>query len=200
MIKPVREDDTFLEDVIHAKTDPDHLHLWWLGQSGFLIQWLGVHLLLDPYLSDSLTKKYAHSDKPHFRKFSAAQLAEEKPFGKAGDPEKVTRTITFRMTDKMRFDPSHVTVKRGETVRFIAKNDGKLVHEMVFGTPDELKAHAEQMKKFPDMEHDEPYMVHVAPGKTGEIVWQFTRPGVFDFACLIAGHYDSGMMGKVTVK
>lgn len=67
MIKPVREDDTFLEDVIHAKTDPDHLHLWWLGQSGFLIQWLGVHLLLDPYLSDSLTKKYAHSDKPHVR-------------------------------------------------------------------------------------------------------------------------------------
>lgn len=146
------------------------------------------------------TASYAHGENPQGRKFSAAQLSEEKPFGKAGDPLKVTRTITFRMTDKMRFDPSHITVKRGETIRFIARNDGKLMHEMVFGTPEELKVHAEQMKKFPDMEHDEPYMVHVAPGKTGEIVWQFTRPGVFDFACLIAGHYDAGMMGKVTVR
>lgn len=143
---------------------------------------------------------HAHSGDPHSGKFSPAQLAEEKPFGRAGDPKKVARTITFRMTDKMRFDPSHITVKRGETVRFIARNDGKLMHEMVFGTPEELKAHAEQMKKFPDMEHDEPYMVHVAPGKTGEIVWQFTKPGIFDFACLIAGHYDAGMTGKVTVR
>jgi L-ascorbate metabolism protein UlaG (beta-lactamase superfamily) len=67
MIKPFLQDDAFLEDVLRAKTDPDHLHLWWLGQSGFLVQWLGVHLLLDPYLSDSLTKKYANTDKPHMR-------------------------------------------------------------------------------------------------------------------------------------
>jgi L-ascorbate metabolism protein UlaG (beta-lactamase superfamily) len=67
MIKPVLQDDTFLEDVLRAKNDPDHFHLWWLGQSGFLIQWLGYHLLLDPYLSDSLTKKYANTDKPHVR-------------------------------------------------------------------------------------------------------------------------------------
>jgi uncharacterized cupredoxin-like copper-binding protein len=143
---------------------------------------------------------YAHGEKPHARKFSAAQLAEEKPFGKAGDPKKVTRTITFIMSDKMRFDPSVITVKRGETVRFLAKNNGKLLHEMVFGTTKELQEHAEQMKKFPGMEHDEPYMTHVAPGKTGEIVWQFTKAGEFDFACLIAGHYDAGMMGKIIVK
>lgn len=143
---------------------------------------------------------FAHGEKPHARKFSAAQLAEEKPFGKAGDPKKVTRTVTFTMSDKMRFDPSRVTVKRGETVRFIAKNNGKLMHEMVFGTMKELMEHAEQMKKFPDMEHDEPYMTHVAPGKTGEIIWQFTKAGEFDFACLIAGHFDAGMVGKVIVK
>lgn len=143
---------------------------------------------------------HAHGEKPHARKFSAAQLAEEKPFGKAGDPKKVTRTVTFTMSDKMRFDPSRVTVKRGETVRFVAKNNGKLMHEMVFGTAKELKEHAEQMKKFPDMEHDEPYMVHVPPGKTGEIIWQFTKAGEFDFACLIAGHFDAGMVGKVIVK
>lgn len=141
-----------------------------------------------------------HGEKPHTQKFSPAQLAEEKPFGKAGDPKKVTRTITFIMSDKMRFDPSRITVKRGETIRFIAKNNGKLLHEMVFGTKKELQEHAEQMKKFPDMEHDEPYMTHVAPGKTGEIIWQFTQSGEFDFACLIAGHFDAGMVGKVIVK
>ena len=142
----------------------------------------------------------AHGENPHARKFSPAQLAEEKPFGKAGDPKKVTRTVTFTMSDKMRFDPSRITVKRGETVRFIAKNNGKLLHEMVFGTTKELQEHAEQMKKFPGMEHDEPYMTHVAPGKAGEIIWQFTQAGEFDFACLIAGHYDAGMVGKVIVK
>ncbi len=143
---------------------------------------------------------YAHGEKPHANKFTAAQLSEEKAFGKAGDPKKVTRTVTFHMSDKMRFDPSRITVKRGETIRFVAKNDGKILHEMVFGTMQELKEHAEQMKKFPGMEHDEPYMTHVAPGKTGEIIWQFTKTGEFDFACLIAGHYDAGMTGKVIVK
>lgn len=67
MIKPVLQDKTFLEDVQRAKDDPDHLHLWWLGQSGYLIQWQERHLLLDPYLSDSLTKKYANTNKPHVR-------------------------------------------------------------------------------------------------------------------------------------
>ena len=151
-------------------------------------------------LSVLSTAVFAHGETVHSRKFSPAQLAEEKPFGKAGDPKKITRTITFRMSDEMRFDPSHITVKRGETIRFIARNNGKLMHEMVFGTVRELKEHADQMKKFPGMEHDEPYMTHVAPGKSGEIIWQFTKPGVFDFACLIAGHYDAGMTGKVTVK
>lgn len=145
------------------------------------------------------TGALAHGDTPDSRKFSAAQLSEEKAFGKAGDPGKVTRTIRFSMSDKMRFDPSRITVKQGETIRFVVKNNGKLMHEMVFGTPRELKEHAELMKKFPAMEHDEPYMAHVAPGKTEEIVWQFTRAGEFDFACLIAGHFDAGMMGKVKV-
>jgi L-ascorbate metabolism protein UlaG (beta-lactamase superfamily) len=67
MIKPVLQDDTFLEDVTLAKRSADRLHLWWLGQSGFLIQWQSHHLLIDPYLSDSLTKKYAGTNKPHVR-------------------------------------------------------------------------------------------------------------------------------------
>jgi L-ascorbate metabolism protein UlaG (beta-lactamase superfamily) len=67
MIKPFLQDDAFLEDVVLAKRNPDQLHMWWLGQSGFLIQWQGHHLLIDPYLSDSLTKKYAGTNKPHIR-------------------------------------------------------------------------------------------------------------------------------------
>lgn len=67
MIKPVLQDAAFLADVRNARADRDTFHLWWLGQSGFLAQWRGKHLLFDPYLSDSLTKKYAHTDKPHVR-------------------------------------------------------------------------------------------------------------------------------------
>src|SRR6185503_716298 len=67
MIKPVLQDDDFLADVAQARDDTENLHLWWLGQSGFLIQWQDHHLLLDPYLSDSLTFKYATTDKPHVR-------------------------------------------------------------------------------------------------------------------------------------
>lgn len=142
---------------------------------------------------------YAHGEKPHARKFSALQLSEEHAFGKAGDPKKVSRTITFNMSDNMRFDPSQITVKQGETIRFVAKNNGRIMHELVIGKMKELKAHAEQMKKFPGMEHDDPYMAHVAPGKTEEIIWQFTKAGDFDFACLIAGHFEAGMVGKIRV-
>jgi L-ascorbate metabolism protein UlaG (beta-lactamase superfamily) len=67
MIQSVLQDSAFLEDVVRAKNNPDQLHLWWLGQSGFLVQWQGHHLLIDPYLSDSLTKKYAGTNKPHVR-------------------------------------------------------------------------------------------------------------------------------------
>jgi L-ascorbate metabolism protein UlaG (beta-lactamase superfamily) len=67
MIKPVLQDDAFIEDVSRAKSEPDKLHLWWLGQSGYLIQWKNHHLLIDPYLSDSLTKKYTGTDKSHAR-------------------------------------------------------------------------------------------------------------------------------------
>ncbi len=142
---------------------------------------------------------YAHGDNKHARKFSALQLSEEHAFGKAGDPKKVTRTITFNMTDNMRFNPAQISVKQGETIRFVARNNGKIMHEMVIGTMKDLKEHAEQMKKFPGMEHDEPYMAHVAPGKSEEIIWQFTKAGDFDFACLIAGHFEAGMVGKITV-
>jgi uncharacterized cupredoxin-like copper-binding protein len=103
------------------------------------------------------------------------------------------------MSDAMRFSPAELVVKPGETVRFRLKNSGKVMHEMVLGTMQDLKEHAEMMQKHPGMEHDEPYMVHVAPGKTRTLVWQFTNAGEFHYGCLIPGHFEAGMVGKVRV-
>ncbi|MDP3760504.1 MAG: cupredoxin family protein [Ramlibacter sp.] len=119
--------------------------------------------------------------------------------GKPGVASKVTRTVTVDMTDDMRFHSSNIVVKQGETIRFVAKNSGKVKHEMVLGTLKDLKDHYEVMKKTPEMEHAEDNMVTVAPGKSGEIIWQFTNPGKVDFACLQPGHYDAGMKGLVIV-
>jgi len=143
----------------------------------------------------------AHGDSHGAAKPAKARAisTEEHSFGRQGDPGKVTRTVVVDMSDAMRFSPAEVRVKRGETIRFVAKNGGKVMHEMVLGNLAELKAHGEMMKKFPNMEHDEPYMAHVEPGKSGEIVWTFNRAGDFDFACLIAGHYQAGMVGKISV-
>lgn len=141
---------------------------------------------------------WAHGEKQHAASGMAA-VKEQKPWGIAGDPRDAKRTIEIRMLDTMRFVPERIEVKQGETVRLVLRNRGKVMHELVIGTKDELDRHAELMTRFPDMEHDEPYMAHVAPGRRGEIVWNFNRAGEFDFACLIAGHYQAGMTGKVRV-
>jgi uncharacterized cupredoxin-like copper-binding protein len=104
------------------------------------------------------------------------------------------------MSDTMRFDPARVTVKRGEVVRFVVKNGGKVMHEMVLGTAADLKQHAEMMRKHPDMHHDEAHMLHVAPGKSGEMGWRFTQAGEFMYGCLVPGHFESGMVGTVVVR
>jgi uncharacterized cupredoxin-like copper-binding protein len=119
--------------------------------------------------------------------------------GKPGVAAKASRTVNVDMTDGMRFNPSSIDVKQGETVRFVVTNSGKLKHELVLGTEKELKEHYELMKKNPEMEHADPNMVTLAGGKTGEIVWQFTKAGKVDFACLQPGHYDAGMKGAVNV-
>ena len=140
----------------------------------------------------------AHGDS-HAAKAPAAQPMVETDFGRTGDPKKVVRTVRVDMSDKMRFTPDAIEVKQGDTVRFRVRNSGKTMHEMVLGTQQALKEHAELMRKHPGMEHDEPYMAHVGPGKTAEIVWQFTKAGEFQFGCLIPGHFEAGMVGKVNV-
>jgi uncharacterized cupredoxin-like copper-binding protein len=144
------------------------------------------------------TSAIAHGDK-HAKKTPVAVKKEQKDWGIAADAKAAKRTIRIVMTDKMRFVPDTIAVKEGETVRIAIRNEGKMLHEMVIGTKQVLDEHAALMLKFPDMEHDEPYMAHVPAGKTGVIVWTFNRAGNFDFACLIAGHYQAGMVGKISV-
>lgn len=140
----------------------------------------------------------AHTDKARAKKAGAVQK-EQKDWGIAGDAKDVKRSIDCKMLDTMRFSPDRVDAKLGETIRFTARNNGRMLHEFVIGTKEENAAHYQYMKKFPNMEHDEPWMAHVAAGRRSEIIWKFNRPGEFEFACLIAGHYEAGMVGKIVV-
>ena len=140
---------------------------------------------------------FAHEDEHHK---ADEHEGHATALGEPGDPEKASRTIEVQMSDAMRFTPSSIKVKRGETIRFVLNNSGQVKHEMVLGTIKELKEHAALMQKFPDMEHADPNMVTVEPGKTGELVWRFTKAGTFDFACLQPGHFEAGMVGNVAVK
>ena len=142
----------------------------------------------------------AHEASDKGAKPQQAVIKEQKPWGIAGDRNAVKRTIEVRMIDAMRFAPDRIEVRLGETVRFVHRNDGKLLHEFVIGTKKELEDHAALMRKHPGMEHDEPYMAHVGAGKTAEMIWTFNRAGEFSFACLIPGHYEAGMVGRIIVR
>lgn len=119
--------------------------------------------------------------------------------GMPGDPAKVNQTIALEMNDAMRFTPDKVSVKAGETVRFYVVNKGKIAHEMVLGTADEISEHAEMMRKMPNMVHQEPNQIRLEPGQRGAIVWKFTKAGTMTFACLVPGHREAGMVGTVAV-
>ncbi len=144
------------------------------------------------------TVAFSHGNEAHVKKTTAVKK-EQTEWGIAGEAKTVRRTIAIKMTDDMRFSPDKIEVKQGETIKFLISNEGAMLHEFVIGTKKELDAHALQMIKFPNMEHDEPYMAHVKPKAKGQIIWTFNKTGDFDFACLIAGHYQAGMVGKIKV-
>jgi uncharacterized cupredoxin-like copper-binding protein len=141
----------------------------------------------------------AHEGAAHKSTRKPAAQPEEKAFGRSAEGRKATRVIKVDMSDTMRFTPGSLAIRQGETVQFVITNSGKTLHEMVLGTLSDLKEHAELMRKFPKMEHDEPYMTHVAPGRTERMLWQFTKPGEFYYGCLVPGHFEAGMMGRITV-
>ena len=119
--------------------------------------------------------------------------------GEPGNPRKPAREIVVLMNE-MDFTPANIEVKRGEQIRFVVRNVGTEAHEFLLATTAENLRHAEAMKKNPDMEHDEPNGLRLAPSKSGEILWKFSRAGTFEYSCLIPNHRDDGMIGKVVVK
>ncbi|MBK8451718.1 MAG: cupredoxin family protein [Thiofilum sp.] len=145
----------------------------------------------------SATPSHDHSAHDHSAHDHGTQVSA---IGQAGDPAKVERVIHVTMDDTMRYEPSSINVKEGETVLLIVENKGQLKHELTLGDPAFLKEHAAQMLKFPNMEHNDPNMVALEAGAKGEIIWQFTQAGTVDFACLQPGHFEAGMRGAVTVK
>jgi len=123
--------------------------------------------------------------------------------GEPGNPKRPARVVQVVMREgdgRMVFIPDRVEVKRGEQIRFVLRNKGELEHEFVLATREENLKHAEEMKKNPDMEHDDPNAKRVKPGKKDELVWRFTKRGTFEFGCLIPGHREAGMLGTVVVK
>jgi uncharacterized cupredoxin-like copper-binding protein len=134
---------------------------------------------------------------------AAAHDAEHFSAGEPGNPKKPARAVEVVMRDgdgKMTFVPDRISVKKGEQVRFVIKNEGALKHEFTLASVADNDKHAKLMMKYPDMEHDDPNAKSVDPGKTAEILWRFSKAGTFEFACLIPGHREAGMRGTVTVK
>lgn len=121
------------------------------------------------------------------------------PVGEPGDAKSVSRTIQVVMSDTMRFNPEKISVRRGDTIKFMVKNDGIEPHEFMLGEIKALQEHAEVMRKHPTMVHDEPNAITVNPSQTGELIWKFTKTGRVDFACLIPGHFEKGMKGDIQV-
>ena len=119
--------------------------------------------------------------------------------GEPGNAKKPSRTIEVTMSE-MEFTPSRIEVKRGEQIKFVIRNAGTEDHEFLLATTEDNLKHAEVMKKNPKMEHDDPNGVRLAPKKTAEILWKFTKAGTFEYSCLIPDHRDYGMTGRITVK
>lgn len=123
--------------------------------------------------------------------------------GEPGDPKKPFRTIEITMTDgpgMMTYAPNKIEVRKGEQIKFVLKNTGYLAHEFLLDSLENNAKHKIEMEKNPEMEHDDPNGKRLEPKKSAEILWRFTKSGTFEFACLIPGHYETGMKGIVVVK
>ena len=129
--------------------------------------------------------------------------AQATPYGEPGDPAKLSRAIQIVMKEadgRMVFEPSRIEAKAGEQIQFVLRNAGELEHELVIGTAVDILRHADKMKASPDMAHDEPNARRVAPKKSAALRWRFTNAGEFEYACLIPGHSEAGMIGTIVVK
>ena len=147
------------------------------------------------FTATPLWAQHEHSAHEH-----APMASGDTAFGRPGDPNNIDRTVEVEMRDPAEFMPSRIEVKTGETIRFVVRNAGKHEHEMVLGTMKQLEEHYQEMKQQPHaMHHDAPYMTAPVPGKSGSIVWQFSKPGEFYYGCLVEDHFELGMYGKIVV-
>ena len=162
-------------------------------------------LSVAPTFADSEHGHHAHDKQDHSKmapsdsEHSMRNHHDSSSIGELGNAAQPSRTVNIEMNDQMRFTPAEIQVGPGETIRLVLKNTGATKHEFVLGTLEELKEHAGMMKKFPEMEHDEPQMLSLAPGVTTELLWRFPKEGVVHFACLLPGHMEAGMVGKVVI-
>ncbi|MDX2205416.1 MAG: cupredoxin family protein [Hyphomicrobiaceae bacterium] len=140
---------------------------------------------------------HAHSGHTH------GSHAPKAAYGEPGDPAKPSREVVVVMAEssgRMLFAPDTIEVRKGEQVRFRFRNEGALEHEFLIATQAELDEHADLMQAMPDMKHEDPNAIRLAPQASGDLVWRFTTAGEFPFACLIPGHREAGMVGKVIVR
>lgn len=157
-------------------------------------QWLGLALAVTFATGAGA---FAHDAHKHGAAHEAAV------YGQPGNPGKPAREIVVSMSEadgKMLYTPSVIEVRKGEQIRFKVQNPGLLEHELVIGTQEELDAHADMMLAMPDMQHDDPNAIRLASKASGDLLWQFTNAGEFPFACLIPGHREAGMVGKIVVR
>ncbi|MBZ8134881.1 copper resistance protein [Afifella sp. IM 167] len=127
----------------------------------------------------------------------------ETPYGVPGTVGAKGRRIEIVLSENdqgMFYAPDHVEVARGSEVRFDLRNEGVLEHEFVIGTAETNRHHAQEMEADPDMTHADPNAARLQPGGTKTLAWRFTEPGTFEYACLIPGHREAGMLGRIVVK
>lgn len=129
--------------------------------------------------------------------------ADAMAIGYPGDPVLIGRTIRVSMLDAsdraMAFDPDGLDIEAGETIRIVLTNEGTVAHEFVMATPAEIAAHREEMRDIADMPHDAAFAARVDPGQSKSLIWTFANEGSFEIACLIPGHVEAGMRGRLTV-
>lgn len=138
--------------------------------------------------------KHEHKTHAHHEAFAAGEL---------GDPAKPSRQVKVLMQETstgMVFVPSEINVAKDEQIEFLLENAGELEHEFVLDTKEGNQKHKALMEEHAGMAHSEPNEKELKPGEKTVLLWRFTKPGNFEYACLIPGHYEAGMHGTVTVK
>lgn len=136
-------------------------------------------------------------DRSHSRSHSNGGESGSVAFGAPGRASAATRTIEVTARDPYRFEPAAVEVEAGETVRFVVTNEGEQEHEFVLGDVAYQESHGEKMAAG-EMRH-EGNALRLAPGATEELTWTFPETGDVLFACHVAGHYEGGMVGAISV-